>query len=343
MSVINDLQSFYKNIKAESVDLVANTNLIWLSPDVIEEEDGFNLRDYDQPDTIEHIEKLAAAWQAGDQMPPLEVSVRNGRCFVRDGHCRLRAARLAISRGAGIRRVSVIELKGNDDQANVRLLTSNNSLKLTNIQRAKGYQRLRNFGWSDQEIANSVGTTATTIRESAKLLTLPAALQRFIEDRVVAPHLVLKLYRDKGEEAITIIQEAFDRQWAEIASMNGTGKDQEGETENSATSTEEQELKTTAPAVKPQIRVQAKNLSDRARPLSKFFTREIGSAVTELRTVMEKAVPNAESGTINLAIPVELFESLMKLSSSVYREVGGLNEQPKDPNQLEIETQQTPD
>lgn len=324
MSAIIDLQSFYKSLRSENAEKVGNTNLIWLSPDVIEEEEGFNLRDYDQEDTIQHIEHLAQAWSNAEQMPPLEVAIRKGRCFVRDGHCRLRAARLAISRGAAIRRVSVIELKGNDDAANIRLLTSNNSLNLTLLQRARGYQRLKNFGFTEVEIGESVGVSSVTVRDTLHLLSMPEELQRYILDGVIAANLVQKLYRDKGDQAILLIRNAHERlkkEYAELAAGNEQGADSD------------------SPST-PKIRVQAKHIEPSARPLSRFFKSQIGPAVIGLREAMTKGVPNTKSGTIKVDVPAELFEELMKLADSVYRENKASKSAAaaKNDKQLELDT-----
>jgi hypothetical protein len=327
---INDLQAFYKSVKAERVELVGNTNLIWLSPDVIEEEEGFNLRDYDRPDTVAHIQKLAEAWIKGDQMPPLEVRVRAGRCFVRDGHCRLRGARLAISRGAAIRRVSVIELQGNDATASVRLLTSNDSLKLTILQRGRGYVRLRNLGWSDTEISTDVGVTENTIRHAMNLLSLPDELQGYIESDMVSHHLAASMFRDHGIDCIEMFQDEYKKQLEaqEAFALKASGKKKNGslpapeaspETDKE-TSTEVAPIEAKAEVVKvPQIRLQGKHFAKRTRALSKPFARGIGDAVTELRAHMAKAAPSEADSLVEVKIPIELFDKLMELSSAVYK------------------------
>ena len=92
----NDLQSFAEAVAERDQSLVGETQMTWLSPLLIEEEEGFNERDYNLPHTIAHIEMLAKAWAQSAQMKPIEVQVVDGRCFVRDGHCRLRGARLAM-------------------------------------------------------------------------------------------------------------------------------------------------------------------------------------------------------------------------------------------------------
>lgn len=316
MAAINDLHSFWKLHKAEDSSLVGDTKLIWLAPDLVEEEEGFNLRDYDRPDTVAHIERLAEAWASGDQMPPLEVKIKDGRCFVRDGHCRLRAAKLANSRGAGVRRLSVIELKGSDDVANIRLLTSNDSLKLTPIQRAVGYQRLRNMGWEILEIAKELKTSDTNIRETMKLLTLPQEVQAMIEDGIINAQFALKMYRIHGATAmVELLNEAIARRTLEEETSSGNaGSNSANDEEGSSDGASAGAASTT---VKQPLRITTKDISLKKRPLPRTFMKQMVPQVSQLRShLMATAKPDT-SGNVAVKIPVDVYESFMKLASMV--------------------------
>ncbi|MGI0646919.1 ParB/RepB/Spo0J family partition protein [Pseudomonas aeruginosa] len=310
---ISDLFSFVKFHKSEDPGLTGETKLLWLSPDLIEEEEGFNLRDYNRPDTIEHIEKLAGAWARGDQLPPLEVKIKDERCFVRDGHCRLRAAKLAISRGSPIKRISVIELKGNDDVANVRLLTSNNSLKLTPIQRANGLQRLRLYGWSNEEIARDIGMTTTAVREAIKLITLPDELQELIEEGVVASYFALKMFRVHGKNSIQMLQEAAEKMRQELAeAANPDGGDGQQPASDSNQAPEATKDKPSA------VRISKRHLAPAAKRYSRQFLQTMSTQVTELKTALaSSAKPDAKSGEVAFKMPIDLYERFMEFAKQL--------------------------
>lgn len=328
MAAINDLAAFAKHIKAEKAEAVGSTALTWLSPDVIEEEPGFNLRDYERPETKAHIAKLAAAWASGAQMPPLEVKIKDGRCYVRDGHCRLRGASIAIENGAPIKRISVIELKGADDVAHVRLLTSNDSLKLTPIQRANGYQRLRNYGWDDKEIAKELGVTETTIREAIRLLTLPDEIQAFVADGVIKAYFAVDLWREHGSETVAIIQEAIEREQLLLSKRaKKSGADATG-------GSEAQPATETPPAAA--VTISRKNIRPRARPVSRDFMSNVRTHFGELRAALEKsAVPDAKSATVAVKLPIDLYENFMKFASEVQVE-DAANEPEKNDAQQQL-------
>lgn len=307
---ISNLYDFVKHHKSEDPGLTGKSELTWLAPDLIEEEEGFNLRDYERKDTVEHIEKLAQAWERGSQMPPLEVKIKGGRCFVRDGHCRLRGAKLAISRGAAIKRLTVIEFHGNDDAANVRLLTSNDSLKLTPIQRANGIQRLRNFGWSNDEIGNELNLSGTAIRDFIRLLTLPDELQSLIEDGVVKGYMATKMWREHGQDSIEILQKAADKMRQEMADAE-QGDDQEGSKPTDPNASP-------GSATRKPSSISTKHLQPSTKRLSRKFVKTLSTQVSEMRAVMMKsAKPNAKSGTVDLKIPIEMYENFVAMASQL--------------------------
>ncbi|TCV62806.1 ParB/RepB/Spo0J family partition protein [Pseudomonas fluorescens] len=332
----NDLQSFAEAVAERDQSLVGETQMTWLSPLLIEEEEGFNERDYNLPHTIAHIEMLAKAWAQSAQMKPIEVQVVDGRCFVRDGHCRLRGAHLAISRGAMIKRIPVIELKGNNQLASVRILTSNEQLKLTIMQRARIYQRLRSWNWDDHQIAEHIGRTSTHVRETLRLLSLPAQIQTLLEQDVIKPHLALDLYRKYGDESVEIIMSSYRKRQEEIEgadplqlaveqSSNAGNLQQQAPTQANNEASESllggQNETHVAPA-KPrqQVKLTSKNIAVPTRRIGKKLVTNMTSSMTGISQIMRKtAVIDAKGGTVAVAIPVELYEQFLLVSDEAAR------------------------
>lgn len=56
-----------------SVAGVKKTDLFRVDPRLLHEEEGFNLRDYDDPDVVAHIEGFAESYASGRYVPPLVV------------------------------------------------------------------------------------------------------------------------------------------------------------------------------------------------------------------------------------------------------------------------------
>lgn len=294
-SQINDLHTLCESLKTQDESLVGETSLLWLSPDVLEEEDGFNLREYSRPDTVAHIQSLKEAWKNGTQLPPLEVKIENGRCFVRDGHCRLRAARLAIEEGAAIKRIPVIELSGSAEASSLRILTSNQQLKLTLMQRARGYKRLRDLGWTDQKIGKHICKTDTHVRETIRLLTLPERLQDLISQDVISPDMASKMFARYGEKAVDYIDEAYEKQKKLHEELL------------------EQDPSKTAP-----IKVSTKHIAVPAPRITKKMVSSMSTSVRSIHDVFEgSAKVDSEAGVVDLKLPLELYEQFMTMAKTL--------------------------
>jgi ParB family chromosome partitioning protein len=313
----NDLSTFCEiAVASGNTGNVGETNLTWLALDLIEEQEGFNLRDYERPDTVKHIERLALAWERSEQFQPIEVQVVDGHCYVRDGHCRLRAARLAASRGAPIKRLPVIELKGNDQLACVRILTSNEQLKLSIIQRAHGYQRLRDSNWPDEQIASHIGMTDTHVRETLRLLLLPESIQALLEKGVIKPFLALDLWRKYGGASEQIILDAYEvrkREQAELLAKAANARD-----EPLATPVQKVDQAQPAPIPEPEIRLTSRHISAPTKRIGKKLITNMTSTMTGISKLMrESAIIDANNGTISVQIPIEEYERFMSISSEV--------------------------
>ncbi|MFC6674059.1 ParB/RepB/Spo0J family partition protein [Marinobacterium aestuariivivens] len=202
-----------KSLNRESSD-VSKSDLFSVAPHLLLEEEGFNTRGafcedyYERPDIKAGIRALADAYRRGDYVPPIIVKVRDGKVYVREGHRRRRAILLAISEGAEIRKIQVLEHKGDEAEQTLLIATSNDGLPLTPLEKAVIYGRLANWGWSDQEVAERVGRTAEHVRQVRALLDLPLDLKRMIQAGEVAATYAAELFREHGEQAVQVLKDA---------------------------------------------------------------------------------------------------------------------------------------
>lgn len=206
MAVANSLRA----MREQNKDKITKGNLFKADIDIIEEEEGFNTRDYDRPDVVAHIRKLADAYKAGEQLPPLKVQVKDGRILVREGHCRRRGAKLAISEGAPIRRLPLEEVTGDEIAQSVVIVKSDDGLKLTPVERAAVYARLQGHNLSDAEIAEKVGRTVPHVQQYLAVYSMPLKLKQMISEDKVSMTAALKLYNEKGTDAIEILEQKYE-------------------------------------------------------------------------------------------------------------------------------------
>jgi len=185
-----------------------------VDPLILIEEEGYNPRgafckDYwNKPDVLAHIRGFAESYKAGRYVPPIVVTVRNSDILVRDGHHRRRGLLLAISEGAQIELVDVIEQKGDEiEQAKV-VLTSSDSRLLTRLERAVQYQKFVAWGWSIGQIAKEFNKTHEHVRTTLPLMDLPFELKQMIAEEMVSASFALKVFEEHGTDAVQVIQDA---------------------------------------------------------------------------------------------------------------------------------------
>ncbi|MGP9510805.1 ParB N-terminal domain-containing protein [Halomonas sp. H2] len=108
----------------------------------INEQPGFNPRNYELPRLQEHIRSLADAYKRGQFVDPIVVQVVDGEIYVRDGHCRRRAMLLAQEEGTDLGLVPMVEFRGDEIEADALILTSQSGKKLSAVEVASMYNRM---------------------------------------------------------------------------------------------------------------------------------------------------------------------------------------------------------
>lgn len=195
----------------------SRSDLFSVSPEMLAEESGFNVRgafddDYfEQPEVKEHIRGIADSYKAGRYVPPIVVQVRNGVPYIRDGMHRKHALMLAISEGAEIKRVQVLEHRGDEAQQTILLATSNDGRPLSPMERAVIYDRLVKWGWTAQEISASVRRTVNHVNQTLTLLDMPLELKRKVQRNEISATQAAEIFREHGEDAIGVVSAAQEK------------------------------------------------------------------------------------------------------------------------------------
>lgn len=158
--------------------------------------------------TTEELAELESSLKASGLLQPITVRSRpNGGYELVAGERRLRAAtRLGWTEIPAL-------VRDFDDQAMLTLALVENLQRadLNPLEEADGYQRLiREFGLTQQQVADAVGKDRTTITNLLRVLTLPAAVRQMVErGHITAGHaralLVLKDERKQLDLANEIV------------------------------------------------------------------------------------------------------------------------------------------
>lgn len=191
---------------------VRKGNMFHAYPHDIHEMEGFNPRDYTRQGVQQHIRNLADAYKSGQHVEPITVRVVDGKIYVVEGHCRRRGMLLAIENGADLGQQPLIEFKGDEADAQKKILTSQMGEKLTTLELADMYQRMVNRGKTLAEIGEIVGKTAEHVRQTLDIHTLPDEIKQLIHEGTVSSDLATKTYNELGSEAIAVLVEGVEEQ-----------------------------------------------------------------------------------------------------------------------------------
>lgn len=195
----------------------------------LHEEPGFNLRT--EGDALEaSINALAEFIASGGQIPPLEVRPRaEGGVWLVDGHRRRRALLKLDAEGRLPRTpnkdrpevheawVPVIAFEGSDADRVARIITSQENEKLSPLELAEGYKRLRAFGWSVEQIATKVGKTRQHVGQVLTVGNANTDVQNLVAAGHVSATTAAQVVREHGDGAGKVLG-------AELEKAQASGK-----------------------------------------------------------------------------------------------------------------------
>lgn len=306
------LRSLHGQLKGSTdVQQMSKGDGFSVAPELILEQKDFNTRGafmepgeyFEQGHIKAHIRKLADAYKRGDYVPPLVVKVIDGKIYVRDGHCRRRALNLAISEGAEIKMVQVVEQRGDEAAQTLLVVTSNDGQPLTVLERAVILGRLESYGWAKNQIAEAVGLTVSHVTNMLKMLDMPIAIKQAVQrDQISATH-ALELFNKHGSQAVEIIAAEIEKQ-TEAASQTGEKK----------------------------VKVTKSTTATGPKPWNRKITTAVQSSFTELSKRLDTITPR-DDGKFNLVITADDLDLLNKIKAQMAEESNG----EKNDKQLELQ------
>ncbi|KEY88725.1 ParB N-terminal domain-containing protein [Pseudomonas capeferrum] len=195
----------------------------------LHEEPGFNLRT--EGDALESsIDLLAEFIAGGGQIPPLEVRPRaEGGVWVVDGHRRRRAL-LKLDNAGRLPRtpskanpaileawIPVNSFEGSDADRVARIITSQENEKLSPLELAEGYKRLKAFGWTPEQIAKKVGKTRQHVEQVLTVGNANTDVQNLVAAGHVSATTAAQVVREHGDGAGQVLG-------AELEKAQASGK-----------------------------------------------------------------------------------------------------------------------
>lgn len=189
---------------------IGRSDVYRVPPDDIHIRDEWNSRNDNDPENVAHIERLAESIIEVGVKQPLTVYQDDGKLYVSDGHCRLRAVRLAISRGAEIKSVPVQTEDRYSSEADrvFSQIVRNSGKPLAPLEQGRVFKRLLDFGWTVTDIAKRSGINAGWVRELLELQASTAEIQNMISTGRISSTLAIQTLKSEGDRAGEVLADA---------------------------------------------------------------------------------------------------------------------------------------
>ena len=292
---------------------ITKDNTFKVALNEIHEMEGFNPRDYNDPETQEHIRAFAESFAAGRYVPPIEVTVVDGKIYVVEGHCRRRGALMAVNElGVELGLLSAIEIKGDDNERDARIVTAQSGKPISPLGLAKVYQRMINRGKTVAEIAEYVSKTQQHVRQVLDMHTMPEDVKALVRENKISASSALNFVNEHGTDAINIIKEGLalaeakgktrvtNKTLNQVVTQQSAATDKAEEADDASSDTIAAEGND--PAQK-QAEERASREHDKApekaktRPLGKRAVSMLSAAVSMMGTKLADATLDKEGGT----------------------------------------------
>lgn len=182
-----------------------------LSPHDLHIKEGWNAREENDPENIEHIDRMAQSIAVVGVKQTVTVYWENGKAFVSDGHCRRAAALKAIEEYGASPDLTVPvvteERKSTEADRTFSQIVRNSGKPLSPLEQAAVFKRLVELGWTDTEIGKKAGLSRVHVTNLLALLDAPKAVSNLVRTGEVSSTLAINtLKENKGDGKKTVAE-----------------------------------------------------------------------------------------------------------------------------------------
>jgi ParB/RepB/Spo0J family partition protein len=162
------------------------------------------------------IEELMISIVENGIRNPLKGYEKEGKIYLKDGHRRMRAVRLAIEQGKMIEKIPVIieQRPLNDEERTLEYIIYNDGKPLTMLEQAEVIRRLLNFGWKVTDVVKRTGRARGYIENLILLTQSSMKVQHFIKDGRISAHAVIQIMqavKGDADSATTEVEAAIKK------------------------------------------------------------------------------------------------------------------------------------
>lgn len=177
------------------------SDLFKVDPRKIQIKVGWNGRDMGAIENQEHVDQLARSIAEVGVKEPITVVYEDGQAWVSDGHCRLLATMRAIETYGAGDKLKTILVKSEDrygDEADriFSQILRNSGKPFTQLEQAKTFKKLLDFGWDQKTIAAKSGYSSGRVSQILSLLTLPVAVKEMVNAGQVSATMAVQAVKN---------------------------------------------------------------------------------------------------------------------------------------------------
>lgn len=171
------------------------TDLFRMDPHKIVVREGWNSRDFDDPDNQAHVDALAASISEVGVKEPLSGYLDGDQFVLTNGESRYRAVMLLLERGVEVKTVPVMAEPRHASEADyvAAQFIRNSGRPFTPMENAKLFTRLLDLGWSEKDVASKIGMTVERVQQIARLNAVPESVKHYVRKGSISPTLVQRI------------------------------------------------------------------------------------------------------------------------------------------------------
>jgi ParB family transcriptional regulator, chromosome partitioning protein len=179
---------------------------------------GWNYRDVESPAVQAHIDWLKESIRERGVQKPIEVEYVDGKVYLVDGECRLRAAQALWKEKVEVY-IPAMQVKGDEAEIRAKSMIANGALPPTQLEFGKAAAQLRAYGWTDERIGDftpphiAINKKRATkyVKDAVDLHEAPLEVKDIVAHGVdgvkVSPALALAATKKNRLQAAEILKE----------------------------------------------------------------------------------------------------------------------------------------
>lgn len=177
------------------------TDTYSVDPRLLKVKPGWNSRDFNDPENIEHVHTLGRSIAVEGVKEPITIFYDGNEPYINNGECRWRGTMYAIETlKADIKTVPVRleDRYANDADRILNQLLRNSGKPFSQMELSNHFKRLLGSGLTQTQISDRTGYTNARVSQILNLQTLPEPVKEMVVKQQVASTTAVAMVKEHG-------------------------------------------------------------------------------------------------------------------------------------------------